>query len=123
MGYDLHITRKQEWFDKNKNDIPLEEWLAIVQSDPEMRLDEVAEATLPKGGILRLESAGLSVWTAYSKHIEGRCMAYFSFHGGSIVVKNPDEEIRRKMYWIAQKLNAKVQGDEGEHYGPDGEVE
>jgi hypothetical protein len=36
------------------------------------------------------------------------------------VVKNPDTEILKKMWLIAQSLGAKVQGDDGETYGEDG---
>jgi hypothetical protein len=123
MGYDLHITRKEHWSDKIGNDIPLPEWLALVQSDPDMRLDGFAEATTSNGDVIRIESDGLSVWTAYSGHIEGRNMARFDFHHGCVVAKNPDVEIRRKMHQMAQRLRAKVQGDDGEYYGPDGQPE
>ena len=123
MGYDLHITRKEHWSDKIANDIPLPEWLALVQSDPDMRLDGFAEATTSNGDVIRIESDGLSVWTAHSGHIEGRNMARFDFHHGCVVVKNPDEKIRRKMHQMAQRLRAKVQGDDGEYYGPDGQPE
>ena len=30
MGYDVHITRKQRWSDKNGPEIPLAEWIAVV---------------------------------------------------------------------------------------------
>ena len=64
---------------------------------------------------LRLENEGLSVWTAYSRHSENG-MAWFSFHEGNVVVKNPDPEILQKMRLLAQVLSAKVQGDDGEFY-------
>lgn len=64
---------------------------------------------------LRLENEGLSVWTAYSRHSENG-MAWFSFHEGNVVVKNPDPEILQKMRLLAQALSAKVQGDDGEFY-------
>jgi len=41
--------------------------------------------------------------------------------GGNVVVKNPDSEILRKMYVIAQSLSAKVKGDEWEVYRRDGD--
>jgi hypothetical protein len=41
---------------------------------------------------------------------------------GDIVVKNPDPEILRKMYVIAQHLSGKVQGDDGELYDSQGNV-
>ncbi|HEX5226774.1 MAG TPA: hypothetical protein VFW44_03655 [Bryobacteraceae bacterium] len=64
--------------------------------------------------------AGLSVWTTYSQAGNDGNQAWFALYGGNVVVKNPDEEIRKKMHSIAQRLSAKVQGDEGECYGPDG---
>ena len=64
--------------------------------------------------------AGLSVWTGYSKPGQDGNQAWFGLWGGNVVVKNPDPEIRRKMYAIALWLAAKVQGDDGEIYGPDG---
>jgi hypothetical protein len=87
MGYDLHITRKACWVDDDGPTITLDEWKALVMSDPEMSLD------------------GFHVGVA-----------------GDIVVKNPDKEIRVKMYQIAQKLGAKVQGDERELYDIKGNV-
>jgi prepilin-type processing-associated H-X9-DG protein len=114
MGYDVHITRKEDWSDEQP-EISLAEWLAVVQADPEMRLDGDAEARTA-ADVIRIESSGLSVWTAYSRHGEGGNMAWFDFRGGNAVVKNPDKEILRKMWVLAQRLSAKVQGDDGETY-------
>lgn len=121
MGYDIHITRADHWADSDKNPITLEEWLAYVGTDPEMRHDGFAEATTTGGGTLRIEADGISVWTAYSGHESEGNMAWFSWYGGDIRVKNPDEEIRRKMYRIGKALNAHVQGDEGELYDEHGD--
>jgi hypothetical protein len=70
MGYDVHITRKQNWSDEAGPEIPLSEWIAVVAADPEMRLDGFAETRVGGGAILRIEREGLSVWTAYSRHRE-----------------------------------------------------
>ena len=122
MGYDVHITRKINWSEEAGPDISLDEWVTYVKGDPEMRLDGFAEVANKKGEMLRLESPGLSVWLPYSGHgIEGG-MAWFSYHQGNIVVKNPDEEILRKMWQIAQAFSAQVQGDEGETYNQNGET-
>ncbi len=121
MGYDLHITRKAHWADEDGATITLLEWKAYIRTDPEMRLDGYAEAQTPAGERIRSENEGLSVWLAYSGHEQQGNMAWFDYWNGTIVVKNPDEEIIRKMYAIAQKFDAKVQGDDGEYYGPDGQ--
>jgi hypothetical protein len=116
VGYDVHITRAEDWLQSNDAPITLTEWKDYIQSDPEMRLDSYAEASTQTGETIRYESQGLGVWTAYSGHeIDGN-MAWFGFCDGRIVVKNPDEEILRKMCAIAAKLGARVQGDDREFY-------
>jgi hypothetical protein len=120
MGYDVHITRKNDWSDPDGPEISLAEWLAVVEADPEMRLDGFAESRLDNGGVFRSEKLGLSVWTAYSQHGQGGNMAWFLYSHGEVIVKNPDEEILRKMWSIAQALSAKVQGDDSEVYDSSG---
>lgn len=122
MGYEVHITRKQEWFDSDGPDISLEEWKAYLSSDPEMRLDGYAEAATVKGDVLRVEQEGLAVWIAYSGHGLNGNMAWLYPGSGGIVAKNPDEEILRKMFGIAQAPGARVVGEEGEEYGAAGEM-
>jgi hypothetical protein len=120
MGYDLHITRKAEWCDATP-EITLNEWLAYVDGDPEMRHEGVAETIVGGGQILRMGGEGICVWTAYSGDREGD-MSWLVWSQGNIVAKNPDQEIRRKMWAIAQFFRAQVQGDEMELYGEDGEI-
>jgi hypothetical protein len=119
MGYDLHITRQENWFDEdNSKIISLQEWKHLVANDPEMRLDNFAEATTTSGDTIRVESDGLSVWTKYSSSGLDGNYAWFDYSNGNIVCKNPDQEIINKMLSIAEQLYAKVQGDEGELYEP-----
>jgi hypothetical protein len=115
MGYELHITRVDPWFEAESSPITLDEWTTYVAADPEMRMDSSAEVAV-RGGTLRYENEGLTVWTAYSRHGEGGGMAWFDYRNGRIVVKNPDDEIIKKMKAIAAHFRAKVLGDEGESY-------
>ena len=115
MGYDLHITRADNWFDSETAPISLDEWAAYVAADPEMRMDGFAEAKVD-GYILRTENDGLAVWVAYSGHGKDGNMAWFDYCDGRIVVKNPDDEIIDKMKRIAAYFHAAVLGDEGEAY-------
>jgi hypothetical protein len=85
-----------------------------------MRLDGYAETRLQDGSVFRAEQEGLAVWTAYSRHDESGNKAWFVCRAGYVTVKNPDEEILRKMWSIAQDLSAKVQGDDGEIYDSSG---
>lgn len=96
--------------------IRVEEWLEYVRNDPEMRLDGQAEATTPRGESIRYENDGLAVWIAYSGHGRNGNMAWFDHKLGEVVVKDPDEEIIRKMCLIARTFRAQVQGDDGETY-------
>jgi hypothetical protein len=115
MGYDLHITRAAHWTESDSQPITLDEWLGYIASDPEMSLDNYAEAQVGNE-VLRYDNEGLAVWTAYSGHGLAGNMAWFDYQRGSVVVKNPDEEIIRKMKQIAQQLHASVIGEEGERY-------
>jgi len=116
MGYDIHITRADHWTESESNPISFEEWLDFVADDPEMRLDNHAEVDLGNDEILSCERPGLTVWIDYSAHGCDGNMAWFDYHAGEIIVKNPDDEILGKMRRIAAVLGARVQGDEGEFY-------
>lgn len=116
MGYEVHITRKSDWFAEEGAEITLQEWLACVESDPDMRLDDAAEAVNADGETIRFERPGIAVWTAYRGHGEGGNMAWFCHFDDRITVKNPDLEILAKMHHLSRALGAKVQGDDGEIY-------
>jgi hypothetical protein len=117
MGYDLHISRNDEWWDEQiGGGISFAEWASFVDADDTMRMDGFAEVELPDGSTLRTENEGLAVWTDYAGNEDGGNQAWFDFRGGAIVVKNPDQDILAKMLEIAVTFNAKVVGDEGEQY-------
>ena len=115
MGYDVHITRADDWTESQTRPIALDEWTGYITSDPEMRLDNSAEADV-EGNVISYENEGLAVWTEYSGHGVNGNMAWFDYREGRIVVKNPDEEILGKMKQIAEELKGRVIGDEGERY-------
>jgi hypothetical protein len=119
MGYEVHITKKDMHFDEDGEDITLESWKEYVEHDEEMRLDGFAEARTPSG-ILRVEDDSLAVWTGWSKHEVDGGMAWIHHSNGCITTKNPDDEMLKKFYHIAQYFEAKVQGDEGEIYDEKG---
>ena len=114
-------SQGENWFDEDGPAISVDEWSKLVVSDSEMRMEGFAEATTSDGSKLRVESDGLAVWVAYSGRDDDGNLAWFSFNGGNIVVKNPDTEILKKMWQIAQRLSAQVQGDEGELYDENGD--
>lgn len=80
MGYDVHITRRENWWDEEGQAINTEEWDAVVAARPGL-------ATAP-------------VW----------------WSAGRIVSKNPGDTVIAEMREVARVLEARVQGDDGEHY-------
>ena len=117
MGYELHIVRNDEWWDEDTGGgIPFDEWSSLLDADDSMRMDGFAEVSSPDGAKLRIENEGLAVWTGYPANIDGGNQAWFDFREGRIVCKNPDQDILKKMLEIADALNAKIVGDEGEEY-------
>jgi len=117
MGYDFYIVRNEEWWDEEiKGGISLAEWASLVRADDTMRLDGYAEIALPNGSTLRTESEGLAVWTEYDGNEDGGNQAWFDFCDNAIVVKNPDQDVLKKMLEIAKALDARIFGEEGEEY-------
>jgi hypothetical protein len=99
MGYDLHITRAADWSDNEGAEITAEEWLAFVAADPELTL---AESNGPC----------FVHWSGPSIHSD----PWLDWAEGNIYTKNPDQALMDKMVEIACRLNARVQGDDGEVY-------
>src|SRR5262249_39798207 len=66
--------------------------------------------------VIAYQNTGLAVWTAYSGHDPEGNMAWFDYRDGSIVVKNPDDEILAKIKQVASHFKANVVGDDGEFY-------
>ena len=100
MGYDLHITRADQWSENEGQEISHEEWLKYVGSDPELKSD-------PQN-----PDNDFFVWTGdpeYQEHL-------LQWSSGNISSKYPVKPLVDKMIQIAGRLNAKVQGDDGEIY-------
>ena len=101
MGYDLHITRRKDWVDDG-NDITQQEWIYLVHNDPELYFENEA-------------SPFMANWKGDSRYED----PWLSWSMGQIDTKSPDPLLIEKMIQIAEKLNATVQGDDGETYpGP-----
>lgn len=122
MGYELHITRADDWIASDQDPISLEEWLACVAGDPELSLESSARAPLGDGVEFELTLPGLARWNSWSRHNDPGAKVYLWHCDGGIVSRGIDAEVTAKLYRIAQQLGARVFGDEGEEYGPDGEV-
>lgn len=99
MGYDVHITRSDDWSKNASHAIAADEWLVVVDADPELQLD-------PENGPYA------AVWTPKTGRNEG----WFDWYEGNVFTTNPSRPAVAKMIALAERLSALVQGDEGEVY-------
>ena len=93
MGYDIHIRRGGE-------KITLEEWLRYVESDSQIQRDPQNNATD----------------FLFVAHPKEPAPLWWQPRRSEIYTKDPDKATVQKMIEIAQKIGARVQGDEGEFY-------
>ncbi len=108
MGYELHITRREFHEDDTGPEISSEEWLALVEADAELE---------PKA----VNGPYFAKFLGDCRY--GRGQGWFDWSNGCVSTKNPDEAILAKMLALAEALDAKVQGDDGEIYvAPDFET-
>lgn len=76
----------------------------------------VAERTNPQDEMIWLTDRLLTEWRHHSRG----STVWFSYFEGNLSVKNPDDECLAKMKQIAAKLQAHLQGDDGELYEKEG---
>jgi hypothetical protein len=106
MGYDLRITRAPGlWAASEDGGIGVDEWMRVIEADPELSLEEGRHA--------------FARWRGPSRHPD----PWFTWWRGTIKTKNPDPPMVEKLLQIASLLRARVQGDDGEVYLADGRVE
>lgn len=123
MGYDVHITRKEEWSDDGGPDISREEWLGYVGTDKSMRREQDAVVENAQGEAFSVQDETLAVWTEWAGREEGKNEAWMWLGHGNVMAKNPDEAMLRKMFLIADAMAGKLQGDDGEVYNSIGEID
>ncbi|NNF00755.1 MAG: hypothetical protein HKN25_17190 [Pyrinomonadaceae bacterium] len=107
MGYELYIQRPE-----GAECISVDEWLRLVDADPEFTAIDRFSSDLPDGGYIEAMIPQSAAWNALEENIP----FMFSHETSAIIVKNPNEEIIKEMIVVAEKLNAVVTGDDGEIY-------
>ncbi|MUN38205.1 hypothetical protein [Actinomadura litoris] len=113
MGYDLHMTRKDNWSEELGAEISTDEWAEVVAADPDLVMCRTAQAVVD-GQELTYEHRWLAQMVTHPERDEKG--AWLDWSNGRIDVKNPDDLLVEKMRQIARRLNARVQGDDGEYY-------
>jgi hypothetical protein len=111
MGYDIHITRKPNWFDEEPK-IALEEWESYAESDPILSAEGWVDWKV-NGNVVRAKIFVVSE----EGNPEGAAALSWDA-GGDVSAKNPTPAGIAYMASIAARLNARVQGDDGEFYDP-----
>jgi hypothetical protein len=101
VGWEIHITRAEHWANSERHPITANEWLAHVESDPDLMIDPCDNVPY------------FALWKAH--RIDGD-YAWFDWFAGAINTKHPDRLILGKAIEIARSLGARVQGDDGELY-------
>lgn len=122
MGYDVHITRRENWFDFSGPAISRSEWFHLVSRDPSLTLAREVIVENKDGEKISLQEPTLTLWREWSVRKEGQTEALLWLSDGNIWAKDPDQEFRRKMFLIAGVLQAQVQGRDGEYYTASGAV-
>jgi hypothetical protein len=111
VGYDIHITKAQDWFDSKSQPILEADWLSVVGRDPTLSISHTDELRMRdrQTGVVRVIHP--VVWTGP----DGEVIPLW-FDEGRATTKNPSKAAIAKMKEIAARLGAHVVGDEGERY-------
>lgn len=102
MGYDLHITRAEDWQQNEGREISPREWLEVVDRDVELALDP--------------ENGAYSVKLVDKAEGEEKQKGWFDWFEGNVFTTDPSPRSVGKALALAASLRAKVQGDDGEIY-------
>ncbi|MES2617985.1 MAG: hypothetical protein V4613_08900 [Bacteroidota bacterium] len=109
MGYEVHVVRKNDFEnDEEESNITMEEWKHLVESTPELTWEQFA------GDTAELDYK-YCYWLAHPEQDESN-RPWFDFFGGSINTKWTDPACMKLLLGIAEQLNAKLIGDDGEIY-------
>jgi hypothetical protein len=99
VGYDLHVTRADYWLRNQDRPIGADEWLTVVNDDPELTPD-------PEFGRYSV------TWSGKRPGQVG----WFDWHDGNVFTTDPSRATVSKLLTLAERLKAMVQGDDGEVY-------
>lgn len=102
MGYDIHITRKDHWADDAGPIISIDEWTEYARGDADISPDP--------------DNPEREHWVVSGP--DGPWPVWWTVNG-EVVTKNPEPSAIEKMKAIANALQARVIGDDGEVYDDD----
>jgi hypothetical protein len=112
MGYDLHITRKEHWFDEVGLAITRDEWMALMAADPSIRIDRENCNEDPP-----------NIFSVWDDPNSPAGIFWINWTERGVSARHQGKHFVRKVHEIATKLGATVQGDDGEVYLRDGSLD
>lgn len=123
MGYDLYITRKQDWSDTDGHDITLDDWMGVIAVDRSLQVDPQRAAAVDPRVASGAKEPSHAVWLDWPERRAGTDEAWIWLERGNLVATDPDQRVRQKMFLIAVQLDARLMGEDGEVYDSIGEPE
>lgn len=123
MGYDLYITRKEDWSDVDGQDITFDDWIAYVTSDKSLRIDAARAAAADPRVASGAKEPSHVAWVDWPDREAGQREAWIWLERGNLVAADADLPFRQKLFLIAVAMNARLMGEDGEVYNSIGEPE
>ncbi len=108
MGYELHISRAEEYYDSAERPIPLIEWLSYAENNP----------ALGVGGWLGWNEDRQPIYEYTCT--DGNLMSLTWFEGAIEIKGHFDGDPYQEFGSIAEDLQAHLHGDDGERYTASG---
>ncbi|MBY8873275.1 hypothetical protein K7640_15680 [Micromonospora sp. PLK6-60] len=108
MGYELHISRAEEYYDSEEHPVALDEWLSYAESN----------STLRVGGWLGWDEDRQPIYEYTCA--DGSVVSLTWFEGAIEIKGHFDGDAYREFGALAEDLRGNLQGDEGERYTSDG---
>jgi hypothetical protein len=116
MSYSITIVRRNRWDDiDEESNITLQEWVDMVKTDPELEFPQDSDLTELNKDYYQ-SKPGYCEWNAHPNHKEPFARPYFDYYHGEITTQNVDDYSLLKAISIAEILNGKVIGQDGEFY-------
>jgi hypothetical protein len=107
VGYEVHISRRENWFDDEGPGITAAEFEAAVNQSPDLVL-----VPFPDGW--QGSRAPVAELASDTQHHQESGLYW---QAGNIRSKNPSNLVIDAMCALARALNARVQDEDGELYG------
>lgn len=120
MGYDLYITRKEDWSDTDGPWITMNDWTEYLFIDKSLEIDRArAEAVDPRVAS-RAKEPTHTRWLDWPDREPGVKEAWMWLEQGNIVAPDLDISFRRKLFLIADSLDARLMNEDGVTYDSSG---